>query len=149
MYQAREPVCHSCFLPPKNSHIDSDFHDRGLLLWVSAAAVRLGAEMFWAFTAGYPRPPCRVPSPVGTQRTEKGCILRMPLFISSPGGHRGFAGALAVTNPPANAGDNRFDPWVRKIPWRRKWQPAPVSLPGESYGQRSLVGYSTWGHKRV
>ena len=33
----------------------------------------------------------------------------------------------------------RFEPWVRKIPWRRKWQPAPVFLPGESHGQRSLV----------
>ena len=38
-----------------------------------------------------------------------------------------------------------FDPWVRKIPWRRKWQPTPVLLPGESHGGRSLVGYSPWG----
>ncbi len=36
----------------------------------------------------------------------------------------------------------RFDPWVGKIPWRRKWQPTPVLLPGESHGWRSLVGYS-------
>ena len=36
----------------------------------------------------------------------------------------------------------RFDPWVGKIPWRRAWQPTPVFLPGESHGQRSLVGYS-------
>ena len=35
----------------------------------------------------------------------------------------------------------RFNPWVRKIPWRRKWQPSPVFLPGESHGQRSLAGY--------
>ena len=35
-----------------------------------------------------------------------------------------------------------FDPWVRKIPWRGKWQPTPVFLPGESHRQRSLVGYS-------
>ena len=40
-----------------------------------------------------------------------------------------------------------FNPWVRKIPWRRKWQPTPVFLPGESHGRRSLVGYSPWGHK--
>ena len=40
-----------------------------------------------------------------------------------------------------------FDPWVRKIPWRRKWQPTPVFLPGKSHGQRSLVGYSPWGRK--
>ena len=40
-----------------------------------------------------------------------------------------------------------FNPWVRKIPWRRKWQPAPVFLPGKSNGQRSLGGYSPQGHK--
>ena len=41
----------------------------------------------------------------------------------------------------------RLEPWVRKIPWRRKWQPTPVFLPGKSHGQRSLAGYSLWGHK--
>ena len=40
-----------------------------------------------------------------------------------------------------------FDPWVRKIPWRREWQLTPVFLPGESRGQRSLVGYSPESHK--
>ena len=52
-----------------------------------------------------------------------------------------FKAALVVKNLPANAGDLRlaFDPWVRKIPWRRAWQPTPVSLPGESQGQRSLA----------
>ena len=40
-----------------------------------------------------------------------------------------------------------FDPWVRKIPWRRKWLPTPVFLPGEFHGQRSLEGYSPWGCK--
>ena len=42
---------------------------------------------------------------------------------------------------------HRFYPWVEKIPWRRKWQPIPVILPGESHGQRSLTGYSPWGCK--
>ena len=37
--------------------------------------------------------------------------------------------------------------WVGKIPWRRKWQPTPVSLPGKSHGQRILAGYSPQGHK--
>ena len=41
----------------------------------------------------------------------------------------------------------KFSPWVRKIPWRRAWQPTPVFLPGESHGQRSLAGYSSWGHR--
>ena len=51
--------------------------------------------------------------------------------------------ALVVKNLPANARDIRdtFDPWVKKILWRRKWQPTPVFLPGESHGQRSLVSY--------
>ena len=40
-----------------------------------------------------------------------------------------------------------FDPWIRKIPWRRKWQSTTVFLPGEFHGQRSLAGYSPWGHK--
>ena len=41
----------------------------------------------------------------------------------------------------------RFDPWVRKIPCRRDWQPTPIFLPGKSHGQRSLAGYSLWGLK--
>ena len=43
----------------------------------------------------------------------------------------------------------RFAPWVRKIPWRRKWQPTEVFLPGEFHGQRSLAIYSPWGRTRV
>ena len=39
------------------------------------------------------------------------------------------------------------DRWVRRIPWRREWQPTPVFLPGESHGQRSLAGYSPWGRR--
>ena len=42
---------------------------------------------------------------------------------------------------------NAGDFWIGKIPWRREWQPIPVFLPGESHGQRSLVGYSPWGRK--
>ena len=62
--------------------------------------------------------------------------------------------ALVVKNLPANAGDERdkrcgLDSWVGKIPWRRAWQPTPVSLPGEPHGQRSLAGYSPWGPKEL
>jgi len=42
-----------------------------------------------------------------------------------------------------------FNPWIGKIPWRRKWQPAPVFLLGNSRGQRRLVGYSPWGCKEL
>ena len=41
----------------------------------------------------------------------------------------------------------RFTPWVRKIPWRREWQPTPVFFPGKSHGQRSLASYSPRGHR--
>ena len=56
-----------------------------------------------------------------------------------------FPGGSVVKNPPSNVNRCRrhgFDPWVRKIPWRRKWQLTPVFLPGKSHGQRSLAGYS-------
>ena len=54
-----------------------------------------------------------------------------------------------VKNLPANAGDMRhvFDPWIGKMPWRRKWQPIPVFLPGKSCGPRILTDYTLWGHK--
>ena len=64
--------------------------------------------------------------------------------------HTYFPGSSVVKNLPANAGDTRergFDPRVGKVPWRRKWQPTPVFLPGKFHGQKSLVGYSPWGHK--
>ena len=43
----------------------------------------------------------------------------------------------------------RFDPWVKKIPWRRKWQPTPAFLPVKPHGQRSPAGSSPWDHKRI
>ena len=66
----------------------------------------------------------------------------------------GFLRGLAGKNPPPNTGRHAgrrrcgFDPWVRKIPWRRKWQPTPVFLPGKFHGQRSLAGYSLCDHKK-
>ena len=46
------------------------------------------------------------------------------------------------THLPGDARECGLDPWIRKIPWKRAWQSTPVFLPGESDGQRSLVGYS-------
>ena len=57
-----------------------------------------------------------------------------------------------VKNLPAmqETQETWVNPWVRKIPWRRKWQPTPVFLPGESHGQRSLLGcYSPRGRKEL
>ena len=55
-----------------------------------------------------------------------------------------------VKNPPSNAGDTRdmcSIPGLGRIPWIRKWQPAPVFLPGKLHGQRKLVVCSPWGHE--
>ena len=60
----------------------------------------------------------------------------------------GFPGGSNGRESVCNVGKPGLDPWVRKIPWRRAWQPTPVFLPGESRGQRSLVGYSPWGRKK-
>ena len=65
--------------------------------------------------------------------------------------HKGFPGGSVVKkkNSPCQWRRGGFNLWVRKIPWRRKWQPTPVFCPGKSNGQRSLAGYGPWGHKKV
>ena len=74
----------------------------------------------------------------------KHCLLLFVLIMTSrqiiPGGAGGRANA-------GDLGDVGSDPRVRKAPWRRKWQPTPVLLPGESHRERNLVGYSPQGHK--
>ena len=72
-------------------------------------------------------------------------VVYINIYLGFPGGTSG---------KEANSQCRRckrywFNPWVGKILWRRKWPPTPVSLPGESYGQRSLAGYSPWGHKEL
>ena len=73
--------------------------------------------------------------------------MRTP-FTSRPGilklGQRGWLGWLRICLQSKRPG---FDLWVGKIPWRRKWHPTPVILPGKSHGQRGLVGYSPQGLK--
>ena len=64
--------------------------------------------------------------------------MATPVFLA---GSDGIASACNAGNPGG------FDPWVRKIPWRRKWQLTPVLLPRKVHGWRSLVGYSPWDHK--
>ena len=62
----------------------------------------------------------------------------------------GFPDGSAVKNLPAmqEAQETWVDPWVRKIPWGREWQPTPVLLPVEFHGHRSLAGDSPWGSQR-
>ena len=71
-------------------------------------------------------------------------------IIHSEKNELGFSGH-SDSKESCNAGDLGLSPglipWVRKIPWRKNWLPTLVFLPGEFHGQRSLVGYSPWGHK--
>ena len=62
------------------------------------------------------------------------CLQRLLLCFSDP-------------DFSLQCGRPKFDPRFWKIPWRRKWQPTPVLLPGESHGWKSLVGYNPWGRK--
>ena len=61
--------------------------------------------------------------------------------------HKGFPGSSEGKDSTCRCRRPMFDPWVRKIPWRSKWQPTPVFLPGKSRGWRRLAGYSPWGCK--
>ena len=64
-----------------------------------------------------------------------------PRYIDTDIGKGGFAGGASVKEPVCQCRRqkrHRFDPWVRKIPWRKKWQATPVFLPGEAHGQRGL-----------
>ena len=61
-------------------------------------------------------------------------------YMGFPGGSEGKASTCIAGDLDSIPGSGRF-------PWRRKWHPTPVFLPGKSHGQRSLVGYSPWGHK--
>ena len=54
---------------------------------------------------------------------------------------------LSGKEPACQFRRHGFDPWIGEVPWRRKCQPILVFLPGKSHGQRSLVGYSPWGHR--
>ena len=62
----------------------------------------------------------------------------------------GFSGGTSGKQPVCPCRRHKrceFNPWVGRIPWKRAWWPTPIFLPGESHGQRSLVGYSPWGHR--
>ena len=59
----------------------------------------------------------------------------------------GFPGGSDGKESASNCRRPRFDPWVRKLPWRREWLPTPVFLPEEFHGERSLAGHSLRDHK--
>ena len=74
-------------------------------------------------------------------------------YMSTVSQSKGFLSGSVSKESTCKAGEcpqykrPSSDPWVRKFPWRRKWQPTPIFLPGEVHGQRNLVGYSPWACK--
>jgi len=62
---------------------------------------------------------------------------------------RGFPVGTSGKESACQRRRQRLNPWVRRILWRRRWQPTPVFLPGKFHGQRSLTGYSPWGHEEA
>ena len=83
------------------------------------------------------------------RRNHQTCVITDLSSSINSQGLKGFPGGSEVKAVCPQCGRPGFNPWVRKIPWRRKWQPTPVFLPGESRGRRSLVGYGPWGHKET
>ena len=69
--------------------------------------------------------------------------VKLPVWYHSGGqSHYRLPRGLSGKQSACQCWRHRFDPWIGKNPWRRKWQPTPVFLPGKFHGQRSLAGYS-------
>ena len=89
----------------------------------------------------HPHKPLRVAETVNHERNQNYHLVPMRKSFS------GCASKKEFTSQSRRLKRQSFDPWTGKIPWRRQWQPTPVFLPGESHGQRSLVGCSPRSYK--
>ena len=107
--------------------------ENGNLLQYSCLGYPMDREAWWTTVHGFTK----------SQTQLSDFQFSATLRLGFPGGATGKEPAYQCRR------HNRvgFDPWVRKIPWRREWQTTSVFLPGESQGQRSLVGYGPQGHK--
>ena len=114
-------------------------------VWTQVSCI--GGRFFTTKPPG--KPQCRFYSNVHFFHSPHVCLqTHQHLTFSSlnNGLPRWFSG-LKICLKCRRCRRHRFTPWVWKIPWRRKWQPTPVFLPGKSHGQRSLAGHSAWGPK--
>ena len=86
------------------------------------------------------------------QQLKRISDIRMNMFRKWLHFPVGFPGGSVGKESACNAGDTGDASLILesgRFPWRKKWQPAPVFLPGESHGQRGLMGYTPWGHKEL
>ena len=93
-------------------------------------------------------------TPVKFQYLKEGFLTRVCVYIwGCPYEIWGFPSGTSGKEPACQRRSRKrhhqFDPWIRRTPWRRKWQFSPVFLPGKLHEQRSLVGYSPWSHKEL
>ena len=122
----------------------------GNLQWVCLLEVQTGSPHVWLqpylLYAADPQPPQECQTPPHNCLFPWIHICALTLSLEHRGG---FPGGASGKEPTCQCRSKRcgFDPWVRKIPWRRTWQPTPIFLPGKSHGQRSLAGPSPWGRK--
>ena len=89
------------------------------------------------------------------QNTTSLVVMKFVFFplhdFSTLRDNKGFPSGSAVKNQPAmqETQESGFELWIRKIPWRRAWQPTPIFLPGKSHGERGLAGYGPWVCKEL
>ena len=126
-------TCEICFEDVAHTH-SHGLHLQVLLplLWVLNTHPW---KVFWSPALGLLEPP----DPL-FRCTES----RVPVILYSLEQPAGFPGGASGKEPTFHCRRHKrlgFSLWVCKIPWRRAWQPTPVFLPGESHGQRSLLGY--------
>ena len=86
-------------------------------------------------------PSCHIPC-VATANSNAGILIKTVYWE-----YGGFPRSSVSKESACSAAHPGWIPGSGKIPWRRKWQPTPVSLPGKSQGQRSLMGCSPWGRR--
>ena len=87
--------------------------------------------------------------PISRDKNKNTYFIRLLEGVNEYIKRTGLPNWLSGKEPAYQCSRRGFNLWIRNIPWRRKWQPTPVFFPGKSHGQRSLVGYSPWGQKRV
>ena len=107
-------------------------HCHALYLSLGARVAGIEVRGAWGSVEEFSPPTQEAPGPVLGQSAIVLPFLGLPRWLSSKGA-------------TCQCRRRRFDPWLRKIPWRRKWQPIQVVLPGKCHGQRNLALCSPWG----